>query len=111
MSGGYPGTGYQEEIWPVLGGEKVVMKGNSYVEEHEELGYVNVLTIHLVAKEKYQKRNDKTPRRKKIVAAYSSSGGNDDDCIYFDVNSLNNMMHGAQQPYHTVNEASGFNLG
>ena len=55
------------------------MKDNSYVEECEELGYVNVLTIHLVAKEKYQKRNDKTPRRKKVAAAYSSSGGNDNN--------------------------------
>ena len=89
VSGGYPGTGYHEQMWPVLGSKRVVMRGGRYVEEREEIGSVNVLTIHLVAEEKYQKRNDKTPRRKKIAAAYSSSGNNDDDRIYFDMSSVN----------------------
>ena len=71
VKGGYPGTGYYEDEWPVLGRKKLVVKGNRYVEEREEIGTVNVLTIHLVAEEKYQKRNKKIPNRKKLCSLHN----------------------------------------
>ena len=68
VRGGYPGTGYYEDVWPVLGKKKIVQRGNTYVEEREEVGYVNILTIHLVSEEKHQRRNDKTPQRRQMAA-------------------------------------------
>ena len=91
VRGGYPGTGYSEDIWPVLGRKKVVMKGNSYVEEREELGFVNVLTINLVAEEKYQKRNDNTPKKKKLSAAFNNYDSDDGGGgVYVDTSSYVN---------------------
>ena len=60
------------------------------MEECEELGQVNVLTIHLVAEEKYQKRNNKTPKRKKLSATYNCYDSDEDGAVLFDtMNSLN----------------------
>ena len=87
VEGGYPGTGIDEDVWPVLGRKMMVLRGNQYVEEYEELGDVNVLTITLVAEEKYQKRNDKTPRRRKKLAAAYSSYGNDEGRVFVNANS------------------------
>ena len=90
VRGGYPGTGYSVDIWPVLGRKRMVLKGHNYVQEHKELGQENVLTIHLVAEEKYQKRNDKTPKRKKLSAAYNCYDSDEDGAVLFDtMNSLN----------------------
>ena len=94
VRGGYHGTGYSEDIWPVLGRKRMVVRGTGYVERREEIGQVNILTINLVAEEKYQKRNDKTPKRKKLAAAFDSNDSDDDDGIFVDMRTFNNNAAG-----------------
>ena len=67
------------------------MTRNGYVESHEEIGQVSILTINLDAEQKYQKRNDKTPKRKKLVVVYIVYDRDDDDGIFVDVNSFNKI--------------------
>ena len=68
---GYPGTGYSKDILSMFGRKRMVLQGNTYVEECEELAQANILTTHLVAEEKCQKRNNKTHKRKKLSPAYN----------------------------------------
>ena len=38
VRGGYPGTKYSEDIWPVLGRKKMIIRGSGYAQRHEEIG-------------------------------------------------------------------------
>ena len=51
------------------------------------------MTINLIVEEKYQKRNDKTPKRKKLAAAFDSKDS-DDDGIFVDMSTFNNNAAG-----------------
>ena len=56
----------------------MVLQGNTYVEECEELAQANILITHLVAEEKCQKRNNKTHKRKKLSPAYNCYDSDED---------------------------------
>ena len=79
VKGAYPRTGcmYSEDIWSMLIRKKMVTRGSQFVEEHDELGFTNVLTIHLVTEEEYQKRNAKNPKRKMQSVAFHNSDSDD----------------------------------
>ena len=83
-------TGYSEDIWPMLDKKKMVMKEDGYVERPKEIGQVDIFTINFIVEEKYQKMNDKIPKRKKLATtcnAYSTCSDNDGG-IFVSVNSL-----------------------